>query len=659
MHKYKLDISFFSQFSLLFAFAILLPHFSMAADSSSTLNAWSMTYEESLKRAQLLQLAQDPQWILLGHYKKNLWGRWRSDVTEPGFFVAKNGFHDPEGEMAALLQAFWMPPLTKNTDDHWRCRFPSRLKWLQDKLGLQGPPEDKDPILQACPMYQRYRRVVNAESVSFIFSSYYANSPGSAFGHTFFRINRKAQGEEKHSELLDHGIGYAAQVTVSNPVLYALFGLVGFFKGSFTNLPYYYKVREYNDYESRDLWSYDLDLTPAEVDLLVRHLWEIGNSYFDYYFFTQNCAYHMLTSLEAAAPRLHLTERVPRYYVIPSDAIKAVGAEPHLVKDVHYRPSLRGVFLYRFSKLNDEQKDLFLRYTKNLDPSLYSAQSEASQVSLLDATLDYIDMVYPENMVDPTSAGAKEKGRLLRKRAILNLTSPTLELPIPEKERPDLGHGSTRVALGFGSNETSHSTAYFEFRFALNDLLDEHSGYPQYSQLEFFHFRGEYDAQKKSTKLMDFDFFKVASYNPLSPFLKKPSWKIRIGAHQFTEGSCVSDCLAPGLQFGYGYAKVLDPGERILGYVFLDGQTYYNENFLGHSYKVAAGPTIGFVANFNDRVKIQVDETYFYQAVRDQPDGQQLTSELRYHFSKNLNLGLRYQKVVATEKTGVLGYYFF
>ena len=25
-------------------------------------------------------------------------------------------------------------------------------------------------------------------------------------------------------------------------------------------MPYYYKVREYNDYESRDLWEYELEL---------------------------------------------------------------------------------------------------------------------------------------------------------------------------------------------------------------------------------------------------------------------------------------------------------------------------------------------------------------------------------------------------------------
>ena len=62
-----------------------------------------------------------------------------------------------------------------------------------------------------------------------------------------------------------------ANVTVSNGALYAVLGLVGGFTGSWSNLPYYYKVREYNNFEARDLWSYDLNLRPDEVALFNRY----------------------------------------------------------------------------------------------------------------------------------------------------------------------------------------------------------------------------------------------------------------------------------------------------------------------------------------------------------------------------------------------------
>src|SRR5205085_2119317 len=91
-------------------------------------------------------------------------------------------------------------------------------------------------------------------------------------------------------DLLDYGVDYSATADTSNPVLYAFKGIFGFFPGTFHIFPYYYKVREYNDYESRDLWEYDLSLTPQQVTMLVAHLYELGATYFDYYYIDENCS---------------------------------------------------------------------------------------------------------------------------------------------------------------------------------------------------------------------------------------------------------------------------------------------------------------------------------------------------------------------------------
>ena len=72
----------------------------------------------------------------------------------------------------------------------------------------------------------------------------------------------------------------------------------------FHALPYFYKVREYNDYESRDLWEYDLNLSPRAVAMLVAHLWELGSTYFDYFYLSENCSYHSLAVLGVAEPSL-------------------------------------------------------------------------------------------------------------------------------------------------------------------------------------------------------------------------------------------------------------------------------------------------------------------------------------------------------------------
>src|SRR5262249_53633592 len=150
----------------------------------------------------------------------------------------------------------------------------------------------------------------------------------------------------KRRELLDYGVDYSADVDTTNALLYAFKGLTGLFPGTFHHYPYYYKVREYNDYESRDLWEYDLSLSPAQVAMLVAHIWELGSTYFDYYYLTENCSYHVLGALEAAAPELELLRHV-KTPVIPVDTVKALYENQGLVRDVRYRPSIRTQFRKR------------------------------------------------------------------------------------------------------------------------------------------------------------------------------------------------------------------------------------------------------------------------------------------------------------------------
>src|SRR5262249_27241324 len=144
-------------------------------------------------------------------------------------------------------------------------------------------------------------------SVTFVFSSYYLNNPASAFGHAFLRINR-ADDEipEERRQLLDYAIDYTAQVDTDNPIVYALKGIFGLFPGTFRKIPFYFKVREYNDYESRDLWEYELDLDEHQRKLLLAHVWELGSTFFPYYYVTANCAYAILAAIEAADPSFEL-----------------------------------------------------------------------------------------------------------------------------------------------------------------------------------------------------------------------------------------------------------------------------------------------------------------------------------------------------------------
>ena len=84
----------------------------------------------------------------------------------------------------------------------------------------------------------------------------------------------------------------------------------GGFPGRFYVMPYYVKVQEYSNIESRDLWEYELSLSPAQVQRLVMHAWETRTTEFDYLFLTRHCSYQLLTLLEVADEVSRRLERI-------------------------------------------------------------------------------------------------------------------------------------------------------------------------------------------------------------------------------------------------------------------------------------------------------------------------------------------------------------
>ena len=244
-----------------------------------------------------------------------LGGGWKSEADGLGFFLAgAAGRRDPDAELAASLRAFFAPG--PPDDGHAQCRFPARWDWLQRTLGID-PARAPHPT---CHDYDFWRTGISAQAATLVYATAYINSPASMYGHTFLRLSR-ATGEG--NLLLDYIVNFAADVDTENGVLYALKGLTGGFPGRFYVMPYYVKVQEYSNIESRDLWEYQLSLSPEQVRRLVMHAWETRTTRFDYYFFTRNCSYQLLTLLEVADPSLHLSDQF-HGAVIPADTVRAV-----------------------------------------------------------------------------------------------------------------------------------------------------------------------------------------------------------------------------------------------------------------------------------------------------------------------------------------------
>lgn len=254
------------------------------------------------------KLAQNQQWLKLLHFKTNRLGQFQSEVDGAAFFLSSSGKEAPDLELEATLREFLRPAselrFQKEPDAHALCRFPARRHWLAQALGA---PEDFGTGVQ-CPQLDWFEQTLQAKRATLVFASYYLESPASLFGHTFLRIDKDLN-TQKSIPLLSHAVSFGAEPDTENPLAYAWKGLFGGFPGRYAVLPYYVKIQEYNNFESRDLWEYQIQFSPEEIKRLVFHLWELRPTSFDYYFFQANCSYQMLTLLEAAKPELELSSQ--------------------------------------------------------------------------------------------------------------------------------------------------------------------------------------------------------------------------------------------------------------------------------------------------------------------------------------------------------------
>jgi hypothetical protein len=510
--------------------------------------------DDLVARASALNLASDPQWLKLGHWEKSLFGGRHSLAQGTEFFLARDGARDPKAELEATLRALYgQVPLTPDQVKRGivpaQCRFPARAVWLAQRLAFNPPAAN-------CERLADYFMRLAPQSASIVFSSYYMNNPASAFGHTFLRIHRRddAVAAEKR-ELLDTGIDYSAAPDTSNPLFYAVKGLFGMFKGEFHRYPYYYKIREYNDYESRDLWEYELDLSPQELWMLCAHIFELGSAWFPYYYTRENCSYLILAALEAVAPRLHLLEAV-KWPVLPADTVKALFHAPGLVRDVRYRPSAMTQLRARIAGMPREQIRAVERLAKDPETPLVAFAPE-QQIRIFDAAADLVDVRYAKQLVaQPEGEGGKLKQRILERRALILLPSPELQIPPPLDKRPDRGHGSGRVDASAGASSDGGGFAAVGFRLALHDLADPPAGYPELSQIQFFPSQLRFYPGSNSLEVERVDFLDAISLHAMSALDTSLSWRVRAGAQRLRDGGC--NCLAGGFELGSGLTLATD-----------------------------------------------------------------------------------------------------
>lgn len=499
-------------------------------------------------KADVSVWAREQMWLNLGHYKDTMFGITAQPDDEASF-LSKEGKTNPVAELTETIRLF------EAGDKTVVCRFPARYNWLKTKM----PHFTLEPLSE-CPAFKEFHDKIAAKSVSLIFSSYFINSPASAFGHTFLRFNASTHrdDDQDQAELLDYGINYAANMDTSNVLVYATKSMLGLFPGTFTAVPYYYKVREYNDFESRDLWEYKLRFTQPQIDLMVAHLWELGPTYFDYKFFTENCSYHILGLLEVGNPDLRMTDKMPSLYVIPVDTIRVVVDEKNLVQGVRYRPSVLSRLEKRTEGYDQDKINAVRAMVKNPQEGLKYAEKisdPAKKAEILDAAVDAFDFLNASDLVYKPKETNVIRHQILSERAVTDHVSQPLQMNPAREDYPENGHRSQRwgMAGGYRDGDGAYSTA--TMRWALHDLLDPLPGQPTFSEIHFASITGRLqqtdygDGQK--FYLDNLDFFRVSSFQPVTSWQNSFSWTAKLGMRTVKDDAC-DQCLAGTVELGGG-----------------------------------------------------------------------------------------------------------
>lgn len=437
-----------------------------------------------------------------------------SPIDNPKYFVSPNGKVSPQAELDAMLELMLMPASSSSAQLQARqaalCRFPARVHWLKEQLSLT----DGQIAPYACPEFDAWMAKLDPQRLSVVFAEEYLDNPLSAFGHTLMLIDSA----KSLANPADIDAAHALNDTVAgdandNFVVYAAKSMTGKYPNEITIDPFPEKLAYYIQHDERDVWTYPLQLTQAEVQQIMRHVWETKDLGLPYYFTTDNCASEILRYIDIVRPEGSLLAKLP-YVVVPSDVVRLLTKEG----------------------LISEQDQQYLPADDTL------RQAKLNQAKLTPSQPDTAKLMNKSPL--PTS--------------IISANDKLLSVPIqPASNNPNSGHPLQRVMIGVGQ-KGDLGYGELSFRAGFNDLLDRPDGYPQHFDLEglsasvrVYESDGNTNNSHPNDKqnqvvLQDLTLLRGRSFNPINSGRSGKNWGLNLGATRVNDGSEPSDSAHNG-----------------------------------------------------------------------------------------------------------------
>jgi hypothetical protein len=523
----------------------------------------SALFSEHNFSKQINTLSQTPQWHKLLHFKNN-----KSEIDDSRFFFTKNGKTNPKAELTAFIEKL----ISDKSDDEnaTQCYYPSRSSWILNQLP-QLKKEIKEP---RCEALKEELKSLSAKHVTLILASAHINSPASAFGHTFLRIDNNP-----NTPLLSYAVNYAAQTTEKNGFIYAYKGLFGGYKGLYSIDPYYKKIKEYSDLEQRDVWEYTLNLSQEEINKMVRHIFEIRHFYADYFFLSENCSYNLLWLLEIAKKDVHLIEKF-NHKAIPIDTLRVIMKE-NLVKKTTYRPSKRKTILNIAKPIENNPTALRFARGDEYNISQIETFSKEDKIASLELATALLRIKLSKHEISKKEYLPKFL-KILKVRSKLGATP---KKDIEEPYEPTKGHYSAKASFAYASNHTLKARV----NLAYHDIYDNDKGYIPGAYINFFDTAVQYKDDKLT--LDEINVLDIRSYAIQDAIFKPISWQVAVGGKRIFNHE-----LNSYLQAGAGFTL---GSEELYSYATLTPTIYYRDK---EEHSISAN--IGILYNPSKHVKV-------------------------------------------------------
>jgi Domain of unknown function (DUF4105) len=491
---------------------------------SLLLGAEKMPSQDSLVRVALeTKLYERDTWLALLHYRKSLFSdTYYSEADDPAFFLSPEGPHDPRAELLATLHALYLPQRQEDSDP--RCRFPARFAWLKTQLGLQST----SPICPFCKKLRKWKAQIDLKQVTVVFPAAYLNNPSSMFGHTFLRLDPAKNRDGGY--LLAPSVNFAADVSSQKGIFdYMVKGLFGGFPANNSAIPFYMRLKKYSDIESRDLWEYTLDLSPEEIERMILHLWELKDNPFAYYFLDENCAYRMMALLEVARPRMHITRHYG-FYTIPIDIVRSLS-KSGAIASCTYKPSATKTLFCHAKDLNPAETRLTIDIARGrlaADSPILTDLAPSRKALVLALSSEYLDLLINKDIIDRNESG----------KIAYDIFSERSKCPFPvtfknipaTPVRPDKGHPTKRVTVGFGY-DGDDAFSLIGFRGAYHGFFDPIAGFEKGAQLECLNLEARVYGDDR-LRIEKLDLINISCLTPVSRFFTPASWSFSLGGER-------------------------------------------------------------------------------------------------------------------------------